>query len=129
LVAPLTWLDYDNIETEYFMSMKTHYIAQHFVDYSNPNVIQFIDAFRNAYDTEPTLELFAFQGYDFTYYFLSLLCENGTHFQPYSNKNAKLLSTKFEFVRQSNNMLENSFIHIFKLKDYIYIDATKDGGK
>ena len=123
LVAPQSWLSYDNIETEYFMNMKTHYIAQHFVDYSNPNVIRFIDAFRNAYDTEPTLELFAFQGYDFTYYFLSLLCENGTHFQPFSKANAKLLSTQFDFIRLSNNMLENGFSHIFKLIDYNYINA------
>ena len=126
LVAPQTWLDYDNIETEYFMNMKTHYIAQYFVDYSNPNVIRFIDAFRTAYDTEPTLELFAFQGYDFTYYFLSNLCENGTNFQPHPNRNDKLLSTQFEFVRMSNNMLENSFTHIFKLIDYKYVDARQD---
>jgi len=126
LVAPLSWLDYDNIETEYFMNMKTHYVSQYFVDYSNHNVIRFIDAFRNAYETEPTLELFAFQGYDFTYYFLSQLCENGTNFQSYSDKNTKLLSTKFEFVRTSNNMLENSFSHIFKLKNYTYVDATQD---
>ena len=129
LVAPQSWLDYDNIETEYFMNMKTHYISQYFVDYSHPNVIRFIDAFRNAYDTEPTLDLFAFQGYDFTYYFLSHLCENGTSFQTYSNTNSKLLSTQFEFVRTSNNMLENSFIHIFKLKDYKYIDAMQEESK
>ena len=125
LVAPQSWLNYDNIETEYFMDMKTHYISQYFVDYSHPNVIRFIDAFRSAYDTEPTLELFAFQGYDFTYYFLSNLCENGANFQVYSAKNSKLLSTQFEFVRISHNMLENSFVRIFKLKDYEYIDATK----
>jgi len=125
LVAPELWLDYDNIETEYFMNMKTHYLSQYFVDYSNPNVIRFIDAFRDAYDTEPTLELFAFQGYDFTYYFLSNLCENGANFQIYSGKNAKLLSTQFEFVHSQKNMMENNFIHIFKLKDYEYIDATK----
>ncbi|MDR0367879.1 MAG: LysM peptidoglycan-binding domain-containing protein, partial [Bacteroidales bacterium] len=66
LVTPESWLDYDNIETEYFMNLNTHYIAQFFVDYSNPRVIRFIDAFRNAYETEPSLELYAFQGYDFT---------------------------------------------------------------
>jgi hypothetical protein len=71
------------------------------------------------------LELFAFQGYDLTYYFLSHLCENGTNFQTYSGKNAKLLATKFEFVQVSNSMLENSFTPIFKLKDYEYIDARK----
>ena len=125
LVAPQSWLNYDNIETEYFMNMKTHYITQHFVDYSNPNVIRFIDAFRSAYDTEPTLELFAFQGYDFTYYFLSTLCENGANFQPHVAQNTKLLSTQFEFIQTTTNMLENSYTHIFKLKDYGYVDAVR----
>ena len=127
LVAPEKWLDYDNIETEYFMHLKTHYISQYFVDYSHPKVIRFIDAFRNAYDTEPTLALYAFQGYDFTYYFLSKLCETGTTFQPYAN-NENLLSTKFHFVLSpaTKNMLENTFVHIFKLKNYKYIDAFSD---
>jgi len=127
LVAPGKWLDYDNIETEYFMQLNTHYISQYFVDYSNSKVIRFIDAFRNAYDIEPTLASYAFQGYDFTYYFLSKLCETGTSFQAWDN-NEHLLSTKFEFVPSptSKNLLENTFSHIFKLKDYKYIDAFSD---
>lgn len=127
LVAPEKWLDYDNIETEYVMKLNTHYISPYFVDYSNPNVIRFIDAFRNAYDIEPTLPLYAFQGYDFTYYFLSKLCESGTIFQPYDN-NEQLLSTKFKFVPSTTdkNTLENSFVHLFKLKNYKFIDAFSD---
>ena len=127
LIAPEKWLDYDNIETEYFMKLKTHYISQYFVNYSNPKVIRFIDAFRNAYNTEPTLELFAFQGYDFTYYFLSKLCETGTSFQSYDN-NDNLLSTKFRFIPSptNKNVLENTFTNIFKLKNYRFIDAFSD---
>ena len=127
LVAPEKWLDYDNIETEYFMNLKTHYVAQFFVNYSNPKVIRFIDAFRNAYDTEPTLDFYAFQGYDFTYYFLSKLCETGTSFRNFS-KDEDLLSTKFHFVPSSrtSSVLENSYVHIFKLKNYKYIDAYSD---
>jgi LysM repeat protein len=126
LVVPEQWLEHDNIETEYFMNLKTHYISQYFVDYSNPKVIRFIDAFRNAYDIEPTLKLYAFQGYDFTYYFLDKLCERGTEFQKF-DKNENLLSTQFQFVPSTNtNMLENCFVHIFKIKNYRYIDAYTD---
>ena len=127
LIAPEKWLDYDNIETEYFMQLNTHYISPYFVDYSNPKVIRFINAFRNTYDIEPTLTSYAFQGYDFTYYFLSKLCETGTNFQAWNN-NEQLLSTKFEFVPSptNKNMLENTFTHIFKLKNYKYIEAFSD---
>ena len=127
LVAPEKWLEYDNIETEYFMKLKTHYVSQYFVNYSNPKVIRFIDAFRNAYHIEPTLRQFAFQGYDFTYYFLSKLCETGTAFNSWDNNN-NLLSTKFKFMPSpaNKNMLENTFSHIFKLKNYKFIDAFSD---
>ncbi|MDR1182845.1 MAG: LysM peptidoglycan-binding domain-containing protein, partial [Bacteroidales bacterium] len=127
LIAPEKWLKYDNIETEYFMSLNTHYISQYFVDYNNPKVIRFIDAFRNAYETEPTIELHAFQGYDFTYYFLSKLCETGTSFQNFEN-NENLLSTKFQFVPSSvdKNVMENTFTHVFKIKNYRFIDAFSD---
>lgn len=127
LVAPESWLEYDNIETEYFMNLKTHYVAQYFVNFSNPKVIKFIDAFRNAYDTEPALNLYAFQGYDFTYYFLSKLCETGTSFRSF-NKDEDLLSTKFHFVpsSKSSSVLENSYVHIFKLRNYKYVDAYSD---
>jgi hypothetical protein len=127
LIVPISWLKYDNIETEYFMELNTHYISQYFVDYSNPKVIRFIDAFRNAYDIEPTLELYAFQGYDFTYYFLSKLCEKGNGFQSFDG-NENLLATKFNFVPSTtnSNALENTFVHVFKIKNYKFIDAFAD---
>lgn len=68
-IVPESWLNYDNIETEYFMDFKTHYISSYFVDYSNQNVINFLNKFRQKYSIEPTLKQFAFQGYDITYYF------------------------------------------------------------
>jgi ABC-type branched-subunit amino acid transport system substrate-binding protein len=127
LIAPEIWLRYDNIETEYFMSLNTHYISPYFVDYSNPKVIRFIDAFRNAYYTEPTVELHAFQGYDVTYYFLNKLCETGTSFQAFDN-NDNLLSTKFKFAPSSaeKNVMENTFAHVFKIKNYKFINAFSD---
>ncbi|MDR0603132.1 MAG: LysM peptidoglycan-binding domain-containing protein [Bacteroidales bacterium] len=129
LVVPEKWLKYDNIETEYFMDLNTHYVSQYFVDYSDPKVIRFIDAFRNAYDIEPTVEMHAFQGYDFTYYFLSKLCETGTSFRAFDN-NENLLSTKFRFVPSTThkNMMENTFIHIFKIQNFKYIDVFSDKG-
>jgi LysM repeat protein/ABC-type branched-subunit amino acid transport system substrate-binding protein len=127
LVVPVQWLKYDNIETEYFMELNTHYISQYFIDYSNSKVIRFIDAFRNAYETEPTLDLYGFQGYDFTYYFLSKLCETGIDLQA-SDTNTDLLSTKFNFILSpdNKNMMENTFAHIFKIKNYRFINAFSD---
>lgn len=126
LVAPESWSNYDNIETEYFMDIKTHYISQYYVDYSKPEVINFLDRFREKYAIEPTLNHFAFQGYDITYYFLCSLCENGTAFSNCEIANKNLLSTQFHFQLTNDNMLENSFVNIFKIKDYRFVEATSD---
>ena len=108
------------------MDFKTHYISSYFVDYSNQNVINFLNKFRQKYSIEPTLKQFAFQGYDITYYFLSSLCEKGTTFQACNTPNDYLLSTKFEFKPLNANTLENSFVNIFKIKDYHFVEATND---
>ena len=80
LFAPSFWNEYDNIETEYLMALKTHYVDPFFVNYSSPQVIAFIDKFREHYEIEPSLEKFAFQGYDIVYYFLNALMEYGSGF-------------------------------------------------
>ncbi|MDR1792531.1 MAG: LysM peptidoglycan-binding domain-containing protein [Bacteroidales bacterium] len=127
LVAPEYWLNFDNIETEYFMELKTHYIHQFFVDYRNPKVVRFIDIFREKYFTEPTLRQFAFQGYDIIYYFLSNLCDNGTVFAEGADTtaNKELLSTQFDFAFSANKSLNNKFVNIFKIKDYRFYNALK----
>lgn len=126
LVAPESWLDYDNIETEYFMDFKTHYISQFYVDYTRDNVMNFLERYRAKYNIEPTLDHFAFQGYDITYYFLSSLCEKGTAFGPCDAPNGNLLSTQFKFAPANNSIQENTFTNIFKLCDYHFIEATKN---
>ena len=101
LFAPSFWKEFDNIETEYFIALKTHYVDQFFVDYSNPNVIRFIDRFREAYEIEPTLDKFAFQGYDITLFFLNALMEYGSNFGCEINEmDLPLLSTSFNFTKR-----------------------------
>ncbi len=127
LVAPSFWEFFDNIESEYFMALKTHYISQFFIDYSNPNVINFIDRFREKYEIEPTLDKFAFQGYDITFFFLNALIEYGSNFDAEINKmDLPLLSTKFHFTNITKNCMENEYINIYKLEDYKFIDAFID---
>ncbi len=127
LFAPSFWKEFDNIETEYFIALKTHYVDQFFVDYSNPNVIRFIDRFREAYEIEPTLDKFAFQGYDITLFFLNALMEYGSNFGCEINEmDLPLLSTSFNFTKKTEHCLENNFVNIYRLKDYQFIDAIVD---
>ncbi|MDY0015627.1 MAG: ABC transporter substrate-binding protein [Bacteroidales bacterium] len=127
LFVPSFWKEYDNIETEYFMSLKTHYVDPFFVDYSDPNVITFIDKFREKYEIEPTLDKFAFQGYDITFYFLNALMNYGSNFGLEVNEmELPLLSTKIYFKQSPTHCKENTFVHIYKLKDFKIINAYSD---
>lgn len=127
LFAPSSWIEYDNIETEYFMALKTHYIDPFFVDYADVNVSEFINKFRDEFETEPTIEKFAFQGYDITCYFLNALMEYGCNFGTEANPmQLPLLSTQFFFEKNPKGFFENTFVHIYKLEDYNFIDAIKD---
>lgn len=127
LVTSSDWRRYDKIETEYYARLKTHYIDQFFVDYSNPQVISFIDRFREKYNIEPTLDHFAFQGYDITRYFLGAIMNYGSGFGLEVNRlQQNPLCTQFRFVKGTATTYENTFCHIYKLKNYKYIDAWQD---
>lgn len=127
LFAPSFWNEYDNIETEYFMALKTHYVDPFFVNYSNPQVITFIDKFRERYDIEPSLEKFAFQGYDIVYYFLNALMEYGSGFGSEINQlNLPLLCTQFQFKQKNQQYYENKAVHIYKLQDFKLIDVLSN---
>ena len=127
LVTSSDWRKYDKIETEYYSRLKTHYIDQFFVDYSNPQVIRFIDRFREKYNLDPTLEHFAFQGYDITLFFLTALVRYGNGFGLEINEmNLPLLCTDFRYSAGSSQTFDNRFCHIYRLKDYRYVDAWQE---
>ncbi len=127
LVTSSDWRKYDKIETEYYSRLKTHYIDQFFVDYSDPEVIRFIDRFRERYNLEPTLDHFAFQGYDITRFFLTALIQYGNGFGLEVNDlKLPLLCTQFHYVRSAQQTYENSFCHIYRLSNYKYVNAWQD---
>lgn len=127
LVTSSDWRKYDKIETEYYSRLKTHYIDQFFVDYSDPEVIRFIDRFRERYNLEPTLDHFAFQGYDITLFFLTALIKYGNGFGLEVNDlKLPLLCTQFHYVQSAPQTFENSFCHIYRLSNYKYVNAWQD---
>ncbi len=124
LVTSSDWQKYDKIETEYFARLKTHYVDQFFVDYADPEVIRFIERFRERYIIEPTLGHFAFQGYDITRFFLSGIIRYGSGFGMQVNElELPLLSTRFHYVKGAANTYENNFCHIYRLMDYRLVNA------
>lgn len=123
LFGAIEWMDYDNIETDYFENLKLHYYNTYFVDYSDESVIKFIEKFRLEYNTEPELSKYAFQGYDVCTYFVGALIKYGYNWNEKTDEyHPELLSTKIKLNRKSDNSgFENSEIQIFKLADFRYV--------
>lgn len=54
--------NFETIETEHFHNTDTHLAMAYYVDYDDPETMEFIMEYRALFNTEPTP--FAFQGYD-----------------------------------------------------------------
>ena len=125
-----SWEMFKNINLKYLKNMSFHYISGLFVDYENWRVKSFIQKYRKAYETEPSV--YAFEGYDITDFFVNALKKYGRHFQfclsPYDKlPNRKGLVFDFLFHRAGiYNGFENNGVFIlnydkdYKLEKYKY---------
>ena len=119
------WQNY-NIETRFLLKLRFHTFLSSYVDYDNEHVEKFIFSFRKKYLTEPSLEKFAFQGYDIGLYFLSALNMFGRDFDKYLKEfDVDLLHTKFDFRKENNDGFKNQYINIVRYEDFKLIDVRK----
>lgn len=118
------WNNYDNLDPEYLNNLALHTPANNFVDYSDPKVKQFIKDYRDKYLTEP--EAYSYQGFDVTYYFLSMLQHEGSAFLnvlPLDGQ--KCIETNFSFRQYPpDSGFENKFVYILKYQDYKLVKAN-----
>ena len=119
-----SWLNYDNLDFEYLNKLSVHIPSNSFVDYSNPATKNFIAEYRARYRTEP--ELYAFQGYDITNYFLTALHKYGSGFlNNIVDDKSKGLEVDFHFMQYPlDSGFENKFVYILKYKDYKLVKAN-----
>jgi LysM repeat protein/ABC-type branched-subunit amino acid transport system substrate-binding protein len=68
-----------SIQPENFHRVRLRFLSPYFVDYSKPLVRRVVGQYRDVFSAEPTQ--FSFQGYDVTYYFLSVLQKFGKDFR------------------------------------------------
>lgn len=114
-----TWERFESIDIDNFHNTNTHYLSNSYIDYSKPEIIDFVRNYRNILNTEP--DRMAFQGYDITMFFCSALNKYGHDFRHYIMfHNAPLLQTEFNFVPFSDQGgYQNTAIYILNYdKDY-----------
>ncbi len=118
-----SWINYDNMDYEYLNNLSLHVPASGFVEYTNPTSQNFIRKYRDRFKTDP--DMYGFQGYDVTYYFLSSLQKYGGGFlNNLSTNYYKGIETGFRFSQfPSDSGFENKHVYILKYQDYKLIKA------
>jgi LysM repeat protein/ABC-type branched-subunit amino acid transport system substrate-binding protein len=113
------WERFESIDIDYFHNTNMHYLSNSFIDYSKPEIIDFVRNYRNLMNIEP--DRIAFQGYDITMFFCTALNKFGHDFRRYiMYHKAPLLQTEFNFVPYTDQGgYQNTSIYILDYaKDY-----------
>ena len=112
------WLDFENLDINYLHKLKTHIATSAFVDYNANEIKRIIETFRDKYHTDPTM--YAFQGFDIGYFYLSLLKTYGKSFaqknNSFNHKGAQVVFNMNKIAPDSG--FENKGISIIRYEDF-----------
>ncbi|MCK5775302.1 MAG: LysM peptidoglycan-binding domain-containing protein [Bacteroidales bacterium] len=113
------WDGFNNLDVSYTQPKKLKIVNHRFVDYSKPEVIQFVKNFRAAYGIEPEIRKHAFLGYDLTKYFLTALKDYGNNFTNCLDyMEVDLLQNQLRFEDKEGRGYENINWNIIEQSDY-----------
>jgi LysM repeat protein/ABC-type branched-subunit amino acid transport system substrate-binding protein len=119
-----SWLNYDNLDFVYLNKLSVHLPANSYIDYKDPSTQTFIKNYREKFKTEP--ELYAYQGFDIAYYFISTLQKYGSGFlNNIVDNKSKGLEIDFNFMQYPlDSGFENKFVYILKYQDNQLLKAN-----
>lgn len=119
-----SWLQYDNIDYEYFNELAVHIPSNGFIEYERRDTKNFVQKYRDRFKTDPGM--YGFQGYDVTFYFLSALKKYGSGFlNNLSTNQSAGLETGFRFAQfPSDSGFENRSVMMLKYQNYQLIKAN-----
>lgn len=101
------WEKYENLELDFLFNLQFQFVANGFVDYSQPQVKSFVQDYRNLYKIEPTK--YSFQGFDQVLYFSKAIVESGNALPSYIISKPHVgLYESYNFVKESNAGIVNS---------------------
>lgn len=109
--GPSRWRKLKNLPPDYLFALNTHIFSPFYVDYSQKDVKNFVEKYREQFRSEPTQ--FSFLGYDVAFYFISALKEFGPSLTPcLSTFSLRTLQTNFKFniTKEGYELNSNQFI-------------------
>lgn len=110
-------LDFNIINTEYWLKSNLHVITPFYIDYSNIMTKKFIENYRLFYETEPNE--FAFVGYDQFITTVSTFAQTNGSFKDLNKITSfSLLANRYLLKEKINAPgIQNSYLHILKYTD------------
>jgi LysM repeat protein/ABC-type branched-subunit amino acid transport system substrate-binding protein len=120
-----SWMTYDNLDFDYLNKLSLHIVSNNHIDYEESRTKNFVSKFRNSYKTNP--DIYAFSGYDLTYYFASLLQKQGRGFLNEIDYNEYHgIITTLQFIKSATNKsgYENKFVYMLKYYNYELVPAN-----
>ncbi len=113
-------LDFDKIETEYLRKLNTRFFDDYFIDYNDPNVQKFVQAYFEKYKTDPVK--YSFMAYDVMNYFLGLLEQYGDDFTNHiGDAPVKELHNTISLKKSGGNGWSNTAANIITIEENHYI--------
>lgn len=73
------WEMFESIDIDNLFNTNMHFLSNSYINYTEPQIIEFVSQFRNMFKLEPSKT--AFQAYDITTYFCSALNKYGKDFR------------------------------------------------
>ena len=118
LIGLPSWADFENLLVQNLLNMNAIYFDDHFVNYNDSLVQQFVDDFRLKYKSEPSD--YAFEGFDVGWYFLNALMDLGPRPMdclPYYHM--PLLHSNYYFNKmRMRDGLENRYWNVFQYDNH-----------
>lgn len=112
------WSRFDNLFNESLLKVNAHYLEPGFINYNDPSTQLFVRQYRSKYISDP--EVYAFEGFDLGWYFLSSLLRYGKNEPACLTQHIEtLLHTTYSFNRLSENGgVENMFWNMYSFRNY-----------
>lgn len=116
LIGLEEWMQFENIDIEYFQRLNVHLAVNQFVDYEDESTKIVIKKYHEKTETYPTNN--SFLGFDIASYFGSNFIKSGSVFSNETNAN-KRISTQFSFFKTGvESGYENTYTRMIKFENY-----------
>ena len=112
-VVPETWLDSKTYDIEYYSLLNLHFFSDYYVDYEAEETKTFIYDYTQRFGVPPSLQNFAFQGYDVTRYFVEFLNSG----KDVDRVKVAPLSFPLSFDKMPSGGFENVNVQFLEIKD------------